>query len=389
MKSDEDVAIICSARINAMGIAFSLREIGWPGRIVCLAGEGDGGEVSPAWPDVCETWKVNYREPGDLIGVINGRLPSETEKILFFTDERFMPQFVSGPEAAGLCNTRMHLGSAENLNVLLDRRLLYRFVKERELAPVPKDVPSSSNPFEIFPEGCRVRVWQSFRGSQKLIRGGNVTTFSQLEEQRRLILEAGLRDDEWCYQELLSTRLEDCVSVAGWHDERSKHYCVTRWALQARENGMIVERTEDPGGLEVMAQRILEALDYRGVFEMEFLRNPRTNEFNLVEINPRFWMQHRLTALVHNNALVRRYVGWDAPEGEGWSKKSPACWVHTQYVLKHFSSIPKRQLLRAMRNGVWGVPPGRLFRGDLSRWLKRKVRRIVPRSGKLRRLPIP
>ena len=41
--------------------------------------------------------------------------------------------------------------------------------------------------------------------------------------------------------------------------------------------------------LEAAGRRLLDELDWHGVAMVEFLRDPRTGEFKLMEINPRFW----------------------------------------------------------------------------------------------------
>ena len=46
------------------------------------------------------------------------------------------------------------------------------------------------------------------------------------------------------------------------------------------------------GGLE-----LLRALDYRGVSQVEFKRDPRSGEFKLMEVNPRLWQWHGLASV--------------------------------------------------------------------------------------------
>ncbi|MFC7095956.1 carboxylate--amine ligase [Halobaculum marinum] len=41
--------------------------------------------------------------------------------------------------------------------------------------------------------------------------------------------------------------------------------------------------------LEAAGRRLLDELDWHGVAMVEFLRNPETGEFELMEVNPRFW----------------------------------------------------------------------------------------------------
>jgi predicted ATP-grasp superfamily ATP-dependent carboligase len=45
----------------------------------------------------------------------------------------------------------------------------------------------------------------------------------------------------------------------------------------------------DIPALEAAGRRLLEALEFHGVAMVEFLRHPETGEFQLMEVNPRFW----------------------------------------------------------------------------------------------------
>jgi len=56
-----------------------------------------------------------------------------------------------------------------------------------------------------------------------------------------------------------------------------------------------VETVEEPR-VEAAAQCWLAALRYSGVVEIEFKHDARTNEFKLLDVNPRFWGWHTLAA---------------------------------------------------------------------------------------------
>lgn len=53
--------------------------------------------------------------------------------------------------------------------------------------------------------------------------------------------------------------------------------------------------TVDIPELEELGTRMLSAIDYYGVAEVEFMRDPLDGEFKLIEINGRFWGWHTLT----------------------------------------------------------------------------------------------
>jgi D-aspartate ligase len=69
-----------------------------------------------------------------------------------------------------------------------------------------------------------------------------------------------------------------------------------RWRQHPHEFGRAstyVETVEMPE-LEVLAQRFLSAINYYGLVEVEFKRDPRDGEFKLLDVNPRTWGYHTL-----------------------------------------------------------------------------------------------
>jgi D-aspartate ligase len=52
--------------------------------------------------------------------------------------------------------------------------------------------------------------------------------------------------------------------------------------------------TIDIPEIEVMASKILAAMDYRGLAEVEFMRDPKDGQYKLIEINARPWGWHTI-----------------------------------------------------------------------------------------------
>ncbi len=74
--------------------------------------------------------------------------------------------------------------------------------------------------------------------------------------------------------------------------------------------------------------RLLRALDYRGVSQVEFKRDPRTGVFKLMEVNPRLWQWHGLASVCGVDLPMIAYLDLtgDPPppvqmtgEGRRWS----------------------------------------------------------------------
>jgi predicted ATP-grasp superfamily ATP-dependent carboligase len=78
--------------------------------------------------------------------------------------------------------------------------------------------------------------------------------------------------------------------------------------------------------LEDMGRRVLDAMGYRGISEVEFMRDPRDGTFKLIEINARFWAWHSLAIkagvdlpyLMYLNALGESVQAGEYEEGIHW-----------------------------------------------------------------------
>lgn len=70
--------------------------------------------------------------------------------------------------------------------------------------------------------------------------------------------------------------------------------------------GVVVEASPIESIVEP-SRRLLDALDFHGVSEIEYKFDPRTNTPKLIEINPRHWDQHRLGTAVGVNLTVACY----------------------------------------------------------------------------------
>src|SRR5207249_1478014 len=57
--------------------------------------------------------------------------------------------------------------------------------------------------------------------------------------------------------------------------------------------GSYVESVDAPG-IEQPARRLIEALKFTGLIEIEFKRDPRDGRYKLLDINPRAWGWHSL-----------------------------------------------------------------------------------------------
>jgi hypothetical protein len=300
------VALIGSGHVNAVGIALSLREIGWPGRIICAA---PPGSISELYPGICETVHANWTQTENFFDYLARVATEETSVHVFLTDEALLDSIETQQGALTAANINFFPKIKNSWAVVTDRRQFYNFVSMRGLAEVPEYVDHCSNPWEIFPSGFRARVWKSWKYGKKLPRGMNVTNIEELRRWLKVADGAGLQPGDWAFQKLLSRDPRDNISVCGWHDENLQLYFITRKLAQRHDVGAMVERVRARDELQKQTKSILISLGFEGVFELEFVRDPSNDQFKVLELNPRFWMQHRLIEKLTGNALVRLHIG--------------------------------------------------------------------------------
>lgn len=157
----------------------------------------------------------------------------------------------------------------------------------------------------------------SWRDGRKLPRGWVCKTEGEYREACIAIRRAGLSANDFLIQKFLPDA--DVVSTCGFFDalNHSRNlFLTTRKLLGQGEGlttGVVVETIDDPEGLLPRTIAILDALGYRGPFELEFVRDGRRGVYHVLELNMRFWMQHGLFIDGCGNRLLERYLDRDQP----------------------------------------------------------------------------
>jgi hypothetical protein len=367
LDAPDAVAVICSAHINAAGVALALREIGWRGRVVCVAVNG-ASELAARWPGLCDLWRVQIAEPGEILDRFASLLPAGVPKAFFFNNESFLETFASERARRLFPEARWHVPSMDWLAIILDKPALYQFVADHNLAQVPRTLPSSAEPWREFGEAFRVRPRRSRLSVDLLPRGMNVRSPRDLDEWRRRAACAEMSPNDWVYQELLSTEPRHTVSVCGWHDSTFRFYVVTRKVRVKDDWGWLVELVDDQSicqPLQSQAASILDAVRLNGPFEMEFVLDPRCGSYKMIELNARFWMQHRLAGYIGANCIVRRYLGCNLTHCE--NKRDRRFWINTDEAIGRMRAGAEAEIAPFLSAAIWSFPLPAALDSELKR----------------------
>ncbi len=347
-------AVIVGGHVNAQTIVKNLKEIGFDGRIILLRTPQESrGLAAFCNPDI-EVWRVPLSVPSDLLSALRVRFEANEEKTaIFFTDERFHLAFSEGC-LEDLPWLKVHFGAIAHVKTILDRQQFCQFLSDKKLADVPKTVDGGQDPFKVFGDQFILRPRYSWHD---LSRHESVRLVSSQKEYDHWMADfqsRGIGREDVCYQELLSIRDEDNVSICGWYD-KEKHYLIcTRKVLQhppKTGNGDVIERIEPPEGVMEAALRVLKALDYDGPFELEFVFDEQSNKHLVIELNPRFWMQHGLVEAVTGYALVSSYLNRDPLESVS-GQTVPRYWINPLYAMFRLMRGDYRGVRYAYREGA-------------------------------------
>ena len=312
-KKNEKTAVIIGSFINGFGIWRSLKAVGFTGEIYVINLDQKYSRKSllkVCVPQVTEINKV-VDSAESIAGILNG-IPGDC-KCIFFTSEESIP-YVREALRKHFIKSEiiMFPGEEANLDILVNKYDFYRFIEKDELANVPKTIDGNENPFSHFSRFI-LRPKKSWENEIKTPRVKIIQNIEQFEDAKKEYESLGLCDDSWCYQEILDVDPRSNVSVTGWYDSKFSQLYVNRKIKRHPEDTGICDVVEDmreyPDELLQQTRTILEKLKYSGPFELEFLLDQSSGEYKVIDLNPRYWMQHELIEKRMNYYMIRRNLG--------------------------------------------------------------------------------
>jgi len=256
--------------------------------------------------------------------------PPEPGDVLFFTDEQSLVKHLADSDT---CRFLPRILDAR----LADDKLEWaRAVTAWGDVPVPFWELPASGPAAAPELPVYLKARHSWRGLRKMPRGYICRSAADVDRALEQLTAGGWERSQFFWQRLIAGPITNNYSVCGFADATDptrSAMLVVRKVLgdgpTVMSCGAVVETVQDPAGLIPRAARLLRALNYTGPFELEFLLDLGSDQYYLLEFNPRFWMQHGLFIDGYNNVVISRYVGLATPAfPEGLPFRS-LTWINT------------------------------------------------------------
>lgn len=350
-----DVAVVCGGGINAHSILLSLSRLSWQGRVVLLRHASQEQGFVECVSRSVEVWAPEILDNNSVPGMLEDHFGNAERIFVLFTDEKFHPAFAAWARTHPESRIRAYVGSVQLLSEILDRYLFCQFISDRALAQVPKTIQGTDDPFDAFGESFIVRPRYSWRGLAQRERVKLVKGRDEYAAALQSFASRGLKADDLSFQELLSIRNEDNVSICGWYGPDKQHLYCTRKVLQwppSTGGGDLVERIDPPVGLMQQATTILKAFEYEGPFELEFVFDANTHTYKVIELNPRFWLQHGLIEAITGCALVSGCLGCE-PLPVSEREQGLRYWVNPLYSCSRALKLDLRSMRCWLSPASW------------------------------------
>ncbi len=190
----------------------------------------------------------------------------------------------------------------------------------------------------------------SWVDGRKLPRGWVCRDAGELALARSRLAGEGLNENWFFLQQWLGDAPMQLLSVAGFFDaaDESRNLVgvtdrLADYGAGPSSSAMLVT-VDDRHGLVELAARVLRRLSYCGPYEIEFIVTA-DGRCRVLELNPRFWMQHGLF-LAAGNGLVRRYLGRDTTADRAAALPPGLLWIDGPWLLRRLVRFDRALLVR-------------------------------------------
>jgi hypothetical protein len=260
-------------------------------------------------------------------------IPSNSDEIkadwLLFTEEFSLQKALSG-EISG---KYLPLSFPSNLlddkwalaDWLLKSKILVRGLNQWQL-----------DQLDLIPFPCLLKSRRSWQGDVKLPRGWICHTRHEAEQYLRELEKFEDWANVFFFQEWLGEQKSRVISVCGFHDAKnpSRNLTAIVERIASHTAGLscsaAVHTISDDWNLQEKNAAILDNLAFTGPYEMEYL--VIGERVVVLELNPRFWMQHAIF-LIRGNGLIKRYLGLETEGDKQINKVDDVVWIDSIHLL--------------------------------------------------------
>ncbi|OXU15570.1 glycosyltransferase [Sedimentisphaera salicampi] len=351
--SKREVVLVCGNHTNAHTVIGNLEKISFQGEVYIVRSHSDPVLLADRLNRKVKPWILPDQEVKDFPQTV-ANCWSDSKVYVIFTSERFHRSFIDWGLENSNKNIVFHIGDLERASVILDRYKFYKFIESKNMAPVPETILGDEGPFNVFGEEFIVRPRESFQNPMQKETVSLVKGRRHYNSVMEDYFSRGLGYRDICFQEKLNIKDEYNVSLAGWYDKTHQHISCMRKRYQHPPGvgtGDITEIIKPPENLLESTLKILNELNYKGPFELEFVFDSNKNEYKVIEMNPRFWMQHGLVEQITGFAIISRYLNREPQEIN--LENPPKFWVNTLHCIFRAMTLHITPLMYYFRKDSW------------------------------------
>ena len=237
------------------------------------------------------------------------------------------------------------MASYEKVDLFINKQLFYQYLEKQDI-PHPKtffphdenDVKAASAELS-YP--CIVKpiypTYFRFDFHTKLFIA------SSPQQLLSLYRKAHEKNHEMMLQEIIPGEADTMFGYNAYYDHRGTphgmfmYQRIREWPL-GFGNGCYIQHVQEPI-LEQITTSLMQKIDYYGIVDAEFKRDPRDGLFKFIEVNPRVWMQNSFPSRYGYNLPYMAYldaIGKPLPENPMSVQHHTVKWV---YFLEDIQSV--------------------------------------------------
>lgn len=301
----KNIYIIAAGYLNAISVYQSLLALKVEGDIVFLDAS-ERGMAKKIYPDANMVNHIKSTE--DLLDYLLS-FDKNQKKYLFLTHEKYHNILWENKTFLNENNVVFYIGN-KHPDTILHKTQFLELVRSKTNIPVPHSF--STDEINTLNYPVFVKPKSSFvEGVKSSLEKAVIKNSSQLKDYLHHAKMQHVDSSDIEIQELLSTKTRDNVSISGWYEKGFHQFYQTQKILQhppKRGNGDVVKLMPLNFVLEQQVLQLMSVLNFQGPFEAEFVKERNGEKYKLIEINPRFWMQHGLIEQLSGHLLVARYI---------------------------------------------------------------------------------